>query len=216
MAHPDAPPHDKPLTPKEAAAHLRGLEGFEQRLTQRVGGLTCMVWGVVAPGIFVSYGVAALAAGVPNWVFVVLWAPWVVLGVVLTRSLWALHAISLRATGSDPPRRGWAFALAMLLFFGAALAGLHVLPSLGLHVHAAAFHFMLAVNGLAAFLIVVLASLRAGRLAAAPLLVSGVWMLGMAFVLPHLVVSTAAVAFATAATAAVGYFGAGFASFVRG
>ncbi|HUR60931.1 MAG TPA: hypothetical protein VM286_01020 [Candidatus Thermoplasmatota archaeon] len=206
---------DAPLSATDAARALRDLESFEEGLSSRVGGLTCMVWGIVSAAIFVTYGLV-LATATSGWFLAVLWVPWVVLGVVLTTALWRLHAISLRQSPS--PRKSLLWALAMTGFFVLAFLVLHLLSITSLHHlhHEGMFHYMLVLNGLALFLIVGLVSRERGRLTAVPLLVVGAAIVVAGFLLGHADLSQAGLALSSAAIVATGYCGAGLTAFVRG
>src|SRR2546430_14643212 len=43
------------LTPQAAVAEIRRIEGLHGALARRASGLTWMIWGIVAPAIFISY-----------------------------------------------------------------------------------------------------------------------------------------------------------------
>src|SRR5207247_9659084 len=66
-----------------------------------------MIWGIVAPAIFISYALLRILVGFPGdgngyhalWIlFPVLWVPWAALGFVATATLW-------RSVGLVIPRR---------------------------------------------------------------------------------------------------------------
>lgn len=118
---------DRQLTALEAAQVMRDMDRIDERLQARVHGLTWMVWGLVAPAIFMTYAFAAtrvadlpIDAHVP-W-FGLLWAPWAVLGLVFTALLW-------RSVGFVLPGKGIAGRELALHagFFLAATIGLVVL-----------------------------------------------------------------------------------------
>lgn len=84
---------DRQLTALEAAQVMRDMDRMDERLQARIHGLTWMVWGLVAPAIFMTYAFAATdIADLPSdahvpW-FGILWLPWAVVGLVLTVLLW--------------------------------------------------------------------------------------------------------------------------------
>jgi len=95
------------LTPQAAVAEIRRIEGLHGALARRASGLTWMIWGIVAPAIFISYALLGILVGFPGngngyhalWVlFPVLWAPWAAIGLVATATLW-------RSVGLVIPRR---------------------------------------------------------------------------------------------------------------
>jgi hypothetical protein len=187
---------------------LANIASYEEGLSVRVGALTGMVWGIVSAAIFVTYGAVSLGA-VPSWLMPFLWLPWTAAGMATTIGMWRVHAITLRRPHS--PWRSFAFSLAFAALFFVALMGLHLL-GLG----KGAFPYMLVVNGLAAFLIVALASRQRGRLAAAPMLVAGLLIIAGAFALGATHLSQMGMAFASAALVGTSFVGASLVSFVRG
>src|SRR5437899_8264840 len=95
------------LTPQAAVAEIRRIEGLHGALARRASGLTWMIWGIVAPAIFVSYALLGILVGFPSdgdgshalrVLFPVLWAPWAAIGLVATATLW-------RSVGLVIPRR---------------------------------------------------------------------------------------------------------------
>src|SRR6266571_6286167 len=95
------------LTPQAAVAEIRRIESLHGALARRASGLTWMIWGIVAPAIFISYALLGILVGFPGtnngyhalWIlFPVLWAPWAAIGLVATATLW-------RSVGLVIPRR---------------------------------------------------------------------------------------------------------------
>ena len=95
------------LTPQAAVAEIRRIEGLHGALARRASGLTWMIWGIVAPAIFISYALLSILVGFPGdgngyhalWIlFPVLWVPWAAIGFVATATLW-------RSVGLVIPRR---------------------------------------------------------------------------------------------------------------
>jgi hypothetical protein len=115
------------LTPRQAAAELHRLEGWQEALARRTSGIAWMIWGLATTGLFVTYDFFAAewwGSGNP-WalrVFPFLWIPWVVLGAMATRALW--RSAALVAPRLDV-RRGRAIVL-MIACILAATAGLQL------------------------------------------------------------------------------------------
>ena len=204
MARPMA---DPALSPQQAAQALADIAGFEDELGTRVGALTGMVWGIVSAAIFTTY--AMVADIEPDWLVPFLWLPWTLAGITVTVSAWKLHAVSLRR--EHDRSRSWKWTLGFAAIFVAAIVLLMVLD-----LEQSAFSYMLVVNGIVAFVIVVAASRASGRLAAAPMVAAGVLLIAGAFVLPLLDLPTQALGLASAALVGVCFIGASLVSFVRG
>ncbi len=116
------------LTAMDAAEALRSLEGFEQGLDRRTGGMTNMVWGLASAGIFLTYGSADtwIQDIGQYWLFGFLWIPWVAAGMALTAALWGSKAVTM---GREPGTRSeW---LASLGFTGAFLLILAAVAGIG-------------------------------------------------------------------------------------
>src|SRR5437899_1141675 len=87
-----------------------------------------MIWGIVAPAIFVSYALLGILVGFPSdgdgshalrVLFPVLWAPWAAIGLVATATLW-------RSVGLVIPRRSaqrWEGLLTGAIIVGIIFAG---------------------------------------------------------------------------------------------
>lgn len=71
------------LSAREAARVVGEAHAWDSTLKRRSEGAIWMVWGIVTPAMFVSYGYAA-ASHVPDWVFATLWAPWSAVGILTT------------------------------------------------------------------------------------------------------------------------------------
>ncbi|HEX9340248.1 MAG TPA: hypothetical protein VF992_03635 [Thermoplasmata archaeon] len=85
------------LSPRDAVSEIRRIEGLHDALGKRASGLTWMIWGVIAPAIFVSYSLLGIVASFPSEVganhalaplFPLLWMPWAALGLAATATLW--------------------------------------------------------------------------------------------------------------------------------
>jgi hypothetical protein len=198
---------EAPLSPQQAAQALADIAGYEEGLSARVGGLTGMVWGLVSAAIFVTYGTAP---DLPMWLMPFLWVPWTAVGIAITTAAWRLHAITLRPHGVKGGR-SWVWSVGFTAFFLVALLGMHFLP-----MGNSAFPYMVVVNGLAAFVIVVAISRRRGRFTGLPVLVAGVLMVAGAFALAAAHLDTLAMAFASAALVGACFVGSGLVAFVRG
>jgi len=116
------------LTPHAAVAEIRRIEGLHGALARRASGLTWMIWGIVAPAIFVSYALLGILVGFPSdgdgyhalrVLFPVLWAPWAAIGLVATATLW-------RSVGLVIPRRSaqrWEGVLTGAIIVGIIFTG---------------------------------------------------------------------------------------------
>ncbi len=79
------------LTPQAAVAEIRRIERLHGALARRASALTWMIWGLVAPAIFVSYNLLAFVVAETHAaaaLFPLLWMPWAALGIVATATLW--------------------------------------------------------------------------------------------------------------------------------
>lgn len=198
---------DAALSPQQAAQALADIAAYEDELGTRVGSLTGMVWGIVSAAIFTTYAMAADIQ--PRWLLPFLWLPWTLAGVTVTMAAWKLHAVSLRREHDG--RRMWLWNLGFSAIFLAAVVLLNVLD-----VKDGAFSYMLVVNGIVAFVIVVAASRASGRWAAVPMVAAGMVLIAGAFVLPALTSSAQAMGLASAALVGISFVGASLVSFVRG
>jgi hypothetical protein len=97
----------EPLTPQRALAEIGRIEALHGALARRTTALTWMIWGIVAPAIFISYALLGILTGFlfdgdghhPLRILVpVLWAPWAGIGFIATATLW-------RSVGLVIPRR---------------------------------------------------------------------------------------------------------------
>lgn len=78
------------LTPVQAAAAIREMEGMDEVLKARVHGLTWLFWAVVSPAIFLTYAFAAAVVHPSHearWLGL-LWMPWAAVGLTFTLLLW--------------------------------------------------------------------------------------------------------------------------------
>lgn len=106
---------------RQAADVLTEASRYEDALRQRTEGITWMVWGIVSPAIWLSYGlVGASFEDFPVWARF-LWAPWVFVGVVTTIVIWRSAALAAPRI-VERERPGWLIGLAWagvtaLLFF---------------------------------------------------------------------------------------------------
>jgi hypothetical protein len=82
----------EPLTPQRALTEIGRVEALHGALARRTTGLTWMIWGIVAPAIFISYayaGSAIAASGAHvEFLFPILWIPWALLGLATSGALW--------------------------------------------------------------------------------------------------------------------------------
>lgn len=86
--HPTADGTD--LDAREAAETIDGLQSVDDALARRTAGVTWMIWGLVAPAIFVTYAAfgSALRGTSLSALQGLLWAPWALLGSVATWAAW--------------------------------------------------------------------------------------------------------------------------------
>ena len=82
------------LTPGEAARILADTSRYEDNLVQRTEGLTAIIWGLVTPAIWTSYGFADAMGGLTMPWVALLWLPWVAAGALATTALWRSAALS--------------------------------------------------------------------------------------------------------------------------
>ncbi len=115
---------------KQAAQALSELGDAEEHLSQRMGGITTMIWGIISAAIFLAYGVAETTLeGGYQALNAVLWLPFVAAGAFVTMRLWQHNAIILGRRESGTLRdtglvTAGFLALAAMLFFGARAAGI--------------------------------------------------------------------------------------------
>lgn len=124
------PMTDEPLTAIQAARALREVGRWSEQLRHRTIALTWMLWGLVAPAIFVTYAWsdAALAPDSP-WTGL-LWLPWALLGVSFTQLLWR----SARIEGDEPALTFRELAVHVALFLLATVGAALVVIALGLEI----------------------------------------------------------------------------------
>lgn len=104
------------MSPLEAAAALAKARTYEDDLRCRTSGLTWMIWGLVTPGIFLSYAFAAVV-GADGPLVSFLWAPWIAAGVLATSALWRSVALSTSSLRGIAWRAFWLrFALVTLAY----------------------------------------------------------------------------------------------------
>lgn len=115
---------------KDAAKALSELGEAEELLSQRMGGITTMIWGVISAAIFLAYGVAETTLmGAQQAVMAVVWVPFVAAGALVTMRLWQHNAIILGRRESGTIREtglvtAGFLVLAAALFFGSRAAGI--------------------------------------------------------------------------------------------
>jgi hypothetical protein len=114
---------DAPLTPLEAAAAIREVAGWTERLARRIEALTWLLWAIVIPAISMTYAFAASTMDDQPWLGL-LWAPWVALGVLATGALWRTTRIVPRMPTVS--RRELAVHMALFLLVTVGMAPLVV------------------------------------------------------------------------------------------
>ncbi|GEM_PF-7088158 len=112
---------DPTLSAQEAAAAIRSLQDADAMIRRRTAGLMWMIWGLVAPAIFASYGFASAADPQGLW-WRLLWLPWAAAGVGATVALWRSAGLAMR-TRERPPRAevAWHVGLFVVLVVGSAV-----------------------------------------------------------------------------------------------
>lgn len=109
------------LEARELTEEIRRLEGLHGAFDRRTRGITWMIWGLILPGIYLSYsyaGATMLAgARLPVLLFLTLWIPWVALGVLVTGALWRSAGLLIR--GARPV---WNGLKAFLVFVGVTVS----------------------------------------------------------------------------------------------
>lgn len=109
------------LTPQAAAAEITRIESLHGALARRTAGMVWMLWGIVAPAVFMTYSLVFHAFPGPNlagfsWVLPLLWMPWAAMGIVATTALWRSAALVLPRDRTRLRRH--------ILATGAVIAGL--------------------------------------------------------------------------------------------
>lgn len=127
--HPTADPTD--LDAREAAETIGRLQSVDDAVARRAAGVTWMIWGLVAPAIFVTY--AAFGSALRGTSLAILeaflWAPWVLLGVLASSTVWETAGAAVPGVEEGSPRRAvvgiLVFVVPIFLALGAAdVAGL--------------------------------------------------------------------------------------------
>jgi hypothetical protein len=114
------------MTPDQAVREVLRIEKRTDLILQRTVGMTWMLWATVNGGIFVSYEAISLArpTGPLAWLgFGLVWAPWVILGVLATTVLWRSLAI---VAPPSPAGAGRVTTIATATFLVLVLGGLAV------------------------------------------------------------------------------------------
>jgi hypothetical protein len=102
------------LSPLEAAAAIRSVEGWDTSLRHRTTGLVWMAWGFVFAGIAMTYAFAtATVKDMPPW-FGLLWVAWAAPGIAFTALQWrsARLTAGLGLSGKSLAGHALAFFLA--------------------------------------------------------------------------------------------------------
>lgn len=203
------------MTPAQAAQVLHDVRGYEETLTARAAGMTLMVWGLAAAGVFLTYNAADpyLEDVGRTWLFNLLWIPWIAAGILFSGALWASHSISMRQEFEG--RRGVVGSLLATLLFFVIAAALFVGLDVAAGIEWTTNSIMLTANGLFA---IALATLRRHDWdhSTVPVLVIGVAMTlaGIGMGLSGL--SHEAAGLLGAAVAGSSWFGAGIVTYRKG
>lgn len=210
-----AAPAASDMTARDALHALGDLPRYEERLSMRTGGLTCMVWGIATAGIFMTYAAASdlLEANEAYWGFALLWIPWVVAGSWASAALWRSQAVTLRR---DPgTASGIRISVVITLLYLVVAAGLFgaldVLAGVEWTVHS----LMAVASGLCAFAVGVWQRSRWGA-GARNLIVAGVAMAAGAVLLGLSSMGETASGLAAASLVGVGWFAAGVVTYRAG
>ncbi len=119
------------LTPQAAVNEIARMESLHGALARRTAGMVWMVWGIVAPAIFMTYSFVFHAfpgqdfAGL-YWILPLLWIPWAAMGLAATTTLWRSAALVLPR---DRTRSSSQYVVT-----GAVIVGLIVLGMIVIHV----------------------------------------------------------------------------------
>lgn len=120
----------EPLTPQKALAEIGRIEALHGALARRTTGLTWMIWGIVAPAIFMTYSFAwHVLAESGRFLFVFLWVPWALLGFATTGALWRSIGLVVPVDRMRSLRDG---LLTGALVVGATIGGIVALFHVGL------------------------------------------------------------------------------------
>ncbi|HLE96966.1 MAG TPA: hypothetical protein VI997_06295 [Candidatus Thermoplasmatota archaeon] len=102
---------------RDAAKVLAEATTYEDALRQRTEGITTAIWGLVSPGIFLSYALMGAAMGddTSPWMFLFgfLWVPWVAAGVAVTSVMWRTARLAAPNLGREQPK-AWVMAVSFL------------------------------------------------------------------------------------------------------
>lgn len=117
------------LTPQAAAAEISRIENLHGALARRTAGMVWMVWGIVAPAIFMTYSFVFHAVPGQNfagvwWVLPFLWIPWAAMGLVATTTLWHSAALVLPR---DRTRSGSQYIVTGAVIVGLIVIGMAVI-----------------------------------------------------------------------------------------
>ncbi len=117
------------LTPQAAAAEITRIEHLHGALARRTAGMVWMVWGIVAPAIFMTYSFVFHA--VPGgsfagiwWILPLLWIPWAAMGLAATSTLWRSAALVLPR---DRTRSGSQYIVTGAVIVGLIVVGMGVI-----------------------------------------------------------------------------------------
>ncbi len=119
------------LTPQAAVNEITRIESLHGALARRTAGMVWMVWGIVAPAIFMTYSFVFHALPEQNfaglyWVFPLLWIPWAAMGIVATTTLWHSAALVLPHDRTRPRSH--------ILVTAAVIIGLIVVGMIVIHI----------------------------------------------------------------------------------
>lgn len=118
------------LTPQAALNEIARIESLHGALARRTAGMVWMVWGIVAPAVFMTYSLVFHAfpgQGFAGfwWILPLLWMPWAAMGIVATTTLWRSAALVLPRDRTRPRSH--------ILVTGAVIVGLIVIGMAVIH-----------------------------------------------------------------------------------
>ena len=112
------------LSPVKAVEEIRRIGSLHGALARRTAGLTWMIWGVVAPAIFVTYSLAGLVVAqdpAAARLFPLLWIPWAALGLLTTASLWRSVGLVIPVDRTRGARQGIVTGIVIVGFIAAGI-----------------------------------------------------------------------------------------------
>ncbi len=88
---------DMQTAASETAAALREANDFQARLCRRTAGITNLVWAIAAPAAMLVDTTLAAVYNAPGWLLATSWIPFILIGIIATRTLWAQQAFATQS-----------------------------------------------------------------------------------------------------------------------